>query len=387
MGVAALLPAIGGIIGGGGAIAAGATAATAIGAASLGMAAGQMISGSRGRQGRTPNFAPPPPVADKFPVPNFMEIMDQISGEKATFISGVDGKKYIEFTDTKGRIQLDAPIQANLAQVNPIVGRDVDLRKTAALTVLSEKMATLSDTIDRIAATDPFLIQQNQPFLQAFRKAQDTYLRRGFDLKQQGLHVRLAKMGMNLSSTALGAEIALTREAVQQRQSADLEYAELALKGKQSLLQAYGSAGEQLARTGQYEGNLYQTQTQNALTLRDQDIRAQAMTEELRQKRDQAQAALNMEAELNRRKLIIGRNFPQNAMNLYQSATGQALTAFQQDSTNMVNTNTLNLDAYKTKTPSLGESLLTGIATNAAGTIGGNLGNRWFPMEVKKQKA
>jgi len=350
------------------------------------MGAGGLLSSATERR-RTPSFDPPPPVADKFPVPNFMEIMDQISGEKATFISGVDGKKYIEFTDTKGRIQLDAPIQANLAQVNPIVGRDVDLRKTAALTVLSEKMATLSDTIDRIAATDPFLIQQNQPFLQAFRKAQDTYLRRGFDLKQQGLHVRLAKMGMNLSSTALGAEIALTREAVQQRQSADLEYAELALKGKQSLLQAYGSAGEQLARTGQYEGNLYQTQTQNALTLRDQDIRAQAMTEELRQKRDQAQAALNMEAELNRRKLIIGRNFPQNAMNLYQSATGQALTAFQQDSTNMVNTNTLNLDAYKTKTPSLGESLLTGIATNAAGTIGGNLGNRWFPMEVKKQKA
>lgn len=306
------------------------------------------------------------PVAPQLPPVNFLQIMDDISGEQMTFTRGTDGKQYIVFKDTRNRVPLDAPIErravnTSLPEVRRLQGRSVanlDIQEAAVVAALSQEMRSLMTNIATVEQTNPLWVEQNRPFLDQFRQAQKKALEKGFDIRQNALDTKLTRMGLMKSSSAIGAQILLTREKAEAASNASLQHMQLAQNLKQQTIENMQQRGQGIMQTAGVELQRYGTENASRLEARGQDIALRAQdfasdlnTQQLEQQRAIAGAELQLrdnqqgiEAELGRRNLQLGlmanrrlgmlgisqiNNNNNNAVAAY-SADNQAANALQQ---------------------------------------------------------
>lgn len=357
----------------------------------------------------------PTKAADQFRPINFLQIMDDITGEEFSFVKGIGGKRYLEIQDkirkteeeineintgpkrfaatnirralaeheldrlksqlkesenepdenglklgqvrmrsgnTRNRIPFDEPIKLD----------NEDLKYVAAVADVTSRLRNLSDTIQTIESVDPALISQNQPVINAFKEANKRALDRGFDFKQNGLDAKLSKMGLSNSSTALGAQIALARERVDAEINNNLKETMLAQKLKQDTISNMYKMGDTFVQ----EAGL-------GLKSREQEL---------------AKRKQNLEAETVRRQiganLAINRNPMLSAIPYLTEGNKISLGAIQQDNNAMLDMQRNELAksdlelkkfAYEQAAQSdpFGEILTTGLSS-LAGSFGGNFG-------------
>jgi hypothetical protein len=363
----------------------------------------------------------PTKAADQFRPINFLQIMDDITGEEFSFVKGIGGKRYLEIQDkirkkeeeinrinarpsffrvveneinqfeldklkselkeseneldenglklgqvrmqsrnTRNRIPFDEPIKLD----------NEDLRYVAAVADVTSRLRNLSDTIQTIESVDPALISQNQPVINAFKEANKRALDRGFDFKQNGLDTKLSKMGLTNSSTALGAQIALARERVDAEVNNNLKETMLAQKLKQDTISNMYKMGDTFIQ----EAGL-------GLKSREQEL---------------AKRKQNLEAETVRRQiganLAINRNPMLSAIPYLTEGNKISLGAVQQDNNTMLGIQQNELAksdlelkkfAYEQASQSdpFGEILTTGLTSfvgGGAGVLGKGLANNFL---------
>lgn len=337
----------------------------------------------------------PTQVAPEFKPINSMNWFDNISGEQFSFVRDREGNLTVNTRDLSGREAVDTPINMNAVNANlPEVGNlaQFNNRYAAAVATLTGELRNLSNTISVIENTAPELIAQNRPMIDAFKEASQRAMDKGFDIRRNGIDKRLREMGLYNSSTALGAEIALARERVDTEINRNLQVAELGNKTKQQTLATQFQLGQQIVNQAVVEMNKYNSESQNELTARGQDLGR----EQLVQQRGSEQARLNMQqeqmriaTELSSRQLRIGlmqqRNPTNAAVSMITNTNQQAIQAAGSDNTAMHNRNLAEIGLGQAETQRfqanqaaqsnpMGQLLMTG-AGAALGGMGGGLGS------------
>jgi hypothetical protein len=234
----------------------------------------------------------------------------------------------------------------------PEVGRlaEFNNRYAAAVATLTGELKNLQDTIGVIENTAPELIPQNKALIDSFKAASQRAMDKGFDIRRNGLDQKLRQMGLANSSTALGTQIALAREKVDSEINNALQVAELGQKTKQQTIANQFQLGQQIVQQAGIELNRYNSETQNELTARGQDLGR----EQLIQQRGSEQARLNLAneqmrigTELATRQLRAGvmqaRNPTGAAVSLLTQGNNQALGAIQGDNRAMHDLNMAEL--------------------------------------------
>lgn len=291
----------------------------------------------------------PTQVAPEFKPINSMNWFDNISGEQFSFVRDREGNLTVNTRDLSGREAVDAPINMNAVNTNlPEVGNlaQFNNRYAAAVATLTGELRNLSNTISVIENTAPELIAQNRPIIDAFKTASQKAMDKGFDIRRNGIDKRLREMGLAGSSTALGAEIALARERVDTEINRNLQVAELGNRTKQQTLATQFQLGQQIVNQAAVEMNRYNSESQNELTARGQDLGR----EQLVQQRGSEQARLNMAqeqmriaTELSSRQLRMGlmqaRNPTNAAVSMITNTNQQAIQAAGSDNNAMHNRN------------------------------------------------
>lgn len=283
----------------------------------------------------------PVKAADEFKPINAMKWMDAISGEEFAFIRDREGNLSVHTRDISGKPPIDSPIAINnLDLMLPEVGNlpEFTNRYAAAVAALTGELRELQDTIGVIENTAPELIPQNKALIDSFKAASQRAMDKGFDIRRNGIDNKLRQMGLANSSTALGAEIALARERVDADINNALQVAELGHKTKQQTIANQFQLGQQLVQQAAVELNRYNSESQNELTARGQDLGR----EQLIQQRGSEQARLSLaneqmriNTELATRQLRAGvmqaRNPTNAAVSLLTQGNNQALGAIQGD--------------------------------------------------------
>lgn len=217
------------------------------------------------------------PIANKFPPINFTSIFDELSKDKLDIIRGLDGKLNLQFSNSNNRIDLNTPVQARGVNTRlPAINRLSE--NAAGVVALSQAMTRLGNTIEQMENTSPYLIEQNQGLINSFRRASEQALDRGFDHRQYAIDQKLAKYGLDNSSTAFGVQVALAREKANAYSELELKQAELAQGLKQQSLANLHQRGQLLGENANVELNRFTAESQNQLANEDMTQR-QAMNE------------------------------------------------------------------------------------------------------------
>lgn len=267
----------------------------------------------------------PTQVAPEFKPINSMNWFDNISGEQFSFVRDREGNLTVNTRDISGKAPIDSPIGMNNINVannigvnnigvnniptNNIAMNPVNVtlpnvgnlaafnnRYAAAVAVLTAELRNLGNTISVIENTAPELIPQNRALIDAFRQANQRAMDKGFDIRRNGIDKKLREMGLSNSSTALGAEIAQARDRVDAEITSNLQVAGLADKTKQQTLATQFQLGQQIVQQATVEMNKYNSESQNELNARGQDL----SREQLIQQRGSEQANLNLKQEQSR---------------------------------------------------------------------------------------
>ena len=381
------------------------------------------------------SFIPNPATNDFSPI-NFLQLMDDVSGEEFSFVRGTDGQRYLELKErvrqkeaeynkydtrwggaardrvggelnqlkaemeiaknepgsnglkagqimmrsrnTRNRIPLDSPITVGDVDVALTPTGQFDVRYAAAIADVSARLRGLAETIEVAERTDPALLEQNKPIIDAFKAASKQAMDKGFDIKQNGLDMKLTKMGLSNSSTALGSQIALARQRTDTEIDNALKEAQLAQGLKQQSISNMFKLGGQLVQEGAVNINA-----------RTQDI----AREEIEQRRSAMQAKLNLEkeqqkvnAEVSRRQigaqLAISRNPMHLALPFLSQTNDQGLRAIQGDNSDMLNLqknqlwqSQLEQDKFRNdqaaQSDPMGKLLTTGLSAGIGAFTGG----------------
>lgn len=214
---------------------------------------------------------------------------------QAAELEGSAGDTEIQINDLSGRIPLDAPFESVLPEIANLPNIDMNLphvrelmpfemRYAAMVANVSEKLRDLNDTITGLEVSDPMTIERYQPFLKAFREANKLAMDRGFDIKYNGLDNKLREMGLNNSTTALGAMISLQKQKVDTEIENNLKEYAFANNLKQQSIDNLLKTGNTIAQEGDLAYKQFAQDSDNQLKIRQQDLGV----EELEQQRARA---------------------------------------------------------------------------------------------------
>jgi hypothetical protein len=238
-----------------------------------------------------------------------------------------------------------------------------EMRYAAMVANVSEKLRDLNDTITGLEVSDPMTIERYQPFLKAFREANKLAMDRGFDIKYNGLDNKLREMGLNNSTTALGAMISLQKQKVDTEIENNLKEYAFANNLKQQSIDNLLKTGNTIAQEGELAYKQFAQDSSNQLQIRQQDLgiedleqqRARAIQnaqlaqrnqnislEELRQQRAREQANIELQArnqnlalsqlEQQRAKDIVTNNLAQRNQNISLEELRQQRARFERQS-------------------------------------------------------
>jgi hypothetical protein len=271
------------------------------------------------------------PIANKFPPIDFTSIFDEISKDKLDIVKGLDGKINLKFSNDSGRIDLDSPVQARALNTRlPAINRLSE--RASEVVALSQAMTRLGSSIEQMENTSPYLIQQNQGLIQSFRHASERAIDRGFDHRQYAIDQKLAKYGLDNSSTAFGVQVALAREKANAYGDLELKQAELAQGLKQQSLANLHQRGDLLGKNAGIELNRFAAESQNQLA-----------NEELVQKQAFAERQLEGQNEDRRLATEFGNKKIAEARRERMAALG--LNAFNQGNNQAINAQHLDNNA------------------------------------------
>lgn len=234
--------------------------------------------------------------SDKFKIDKKIQ-SDEISNleRQAAELEGSAGDTEIQINDLSGRIPLDAPFETVLPEIANLPSVDMNLphvrdlmpfemRYAAMVANVSEKLRDLTDTITGLEVSDPMTIERYQPFLESFRQANRLAMEKGFDIRQNGLDNKLREMGLNNSTTALGAMITLQKQKVDAEIENNLKEYAFANNLKQQSIDNLLKTGNTIAQEGDLAYKQFAQDSSNQLQIRQQDLGV----EELEQQRARA---------------------------------------------------------------------------------------------------
>jgi hypothetical protein len=336
MGVAAALPVVGKALLGGA------------------VAAGAMSIASRNTK------RPPAPIsslpesqaiANKYKPINFVSIMDSLMGDKLDIVRGVDGKISMNFTNPNGKTVRMSP------------DRNIDERAVEVI-ALSSAMTRLNNAIEEMERTSPYLIPQNQEFINSYKTAVNNALDRGFDFKQQSIDGKLSKMGLSNSSTALGVQVALTREKANAYAEAELKQAELAQGLKQQAIGNLALKGKLMNDQANTELARFSAETGNQIQLKGQDIQKEIAQATLAQDRQKFLTAAGIDA--------------------LNTGNQQSINAGAVDASRVASLNNANLTRYSMTSNPMAEAFGT-FGGALAGNLGTNFANKFLSKQEEKR--
>ena len=338
------------------------------------------------------------PIANQLPPVNFVSVLDQISGQNFSITRGADNRIDLKFGGNS-RVALDAPIDidqvnTNLPAVRPVRGRNLpEIEQAANVVVLTSALRQLGDTLELMERTSPLLVAQHQDLLTSYKTAQQRALDKGFDYRQNGLDVKLAKMGLLNSSTALGTQVALAREKSDATLKANLDYNVFAQGLKQQSIENIQKEGEHIATNAGIELGRFNSESANKLQLRGQDMQAELAVQQLEQQRASEQARLQLAsndqrigAELGRRGLAADQTSKllQAGLNTFAGSNDQAIGARTVDNKAISENNYFNQQRYGLTSNPWKEAFNVGLGSFAGG-VGGNFANRLLQAPTKRK--
>ena len=292
------------------------------------------------------------PIANKLPPINFTSIFDEISKDKLDIIRGLDGKLSLKFGNNDSRIDLNSPVRAGnvntrLPAINPINER------AAGVVALSQAMTRLSGAVEQMENTSPYLIAQNQELINSFRDASTKALDRGFDFRQYAIDQKLAKMGLNNSSTAFGVQVSLAREKANAYSDLELKQAELAQGLKQQSLANLHQRGDLLGKNAQVELGKFNSESQAEL----------------------ANQELILATEFGNRKLVDARHqrMAELGVNMMNNGNQQAVNAQQTDNNAVSQQNSDQLQRFQNTNPPLEHKFGRQLLGDTVGVIGAKM--------------
>ncbi len=307
------------------------------------------------------------PIANKFPPIDFTSIFDEISKDKLDIVKGLDGKINLKFSNDSGRIDLDSPVQARALNTRlPAINRLSE--RASEVVALSQAMTRLGSSIEQMENTSPYLIQQNQGLIQSFRRASERAIDRGFDHRQYAIDQKLAKYGLDNSSTAFGVQVALAREKANAYGDLELKQAELAQGLKQQSLANLHQRGDLLGKNAGIELNRFAAESQNQLA-NEELVQKQAFAE--RQLEGQNEDR-RLATEFGNKKIAEARRDRMAALglNAFNQGNNQAINAQQVDNNAIAQANGDELARYDRESDpmkEIGHTLLGASVGNLTG--------------------
>lgn len=339
---------------------------------------------------------------------------------QAAELEGQAGDTEIQINDLSGRIPLDAPFEtvlpeiANLPNIHlhlPHVKElmPFEMRYAAMVANVSEKLRDLSDTITGLEVSDPMAIERYQPFLESFRQANRLAMEKGFDIRQNGLDNKLREMGLNNSTTALGAMITLQKQKVDTEIENNLKEYAFANQLKQESIQNLLKTGNTIAQEGELAYKQFAQDSSNQLQIRQQDLGVEELEQQRARAIQNAQLAerqqnialeglkldkgkTERQSELAKRELTLnmlvnrdpskmGLNFIANNNTNAINAIGATNNAMYQKQSNELQASSLEQERFRNeqaaKSDPFGTILNTGLGAFAGGA-GKELGKNLF---------
>lgn len=215
-----------------------------------------------------------------------------------------DAESQIEISirDLSGRLPIDAPFETVLPEIGDLQNVDLNLpqiqqlipfemRYAAAVSDVTNRMRTLNDTITGLEVTDPMAIQRHAPFIQAFKDANRRAMERGFDIRYNGIDNKLREMGLNNSTTALGAILTLQKQKTDTEIENNFKEYAFANQLKQESINNLIKSGSILAQEGDSAFKMFAQDSGNQLQIRQQDL----ATSDLEQQRSRAIQAAQLQ--------------------------------------------------------------------------------------------
>ena len=304
------------------------------------------------------------PIANKFEPINFTSIFDEISKDKLDIIRGLDGKLNLQFSNSNNRIDLNAPVQARGVDTRlPAINRLSE--RAAGVVALSQAMTRLGNTIEQMENTSPYLIPQNQELINSFRTASEQALDRGFDFRQYAIDQKLAKYGLQNSSTAFGMQVALAREKANAYSELELKQAELAQGLKQQSLANLQQRGQLLGENANVELNRFAAESQNQLA-NEEMIQRQAMAKRQLELQNEEQ---RLATEFANRNMLEQRRarMAELGLNAFNQGNQQAIGARQTDNNAIAQQNQDQLQRFQNMNTPLEHKFGRQILSNAVG--------------------
>lgn len=342
-----------------------------------------------------------------------------LEGE-ASNLERYGGDTEIQINDLSGRIPLDAPFETVLPEIANLPNIDMNLphvrelipfemRYAAAVAESTQRLRELSDTITGLEVSDPMTIERYQPFLESFRQANRLAMEKGFDIRQNGLDNKLREMGLNNSTTALGAMISLQKQRVDTEIENNLKEYAFANNLKQQSIDNLLKTGNTIAQEGELAYKQFAQDSSNQLQIRQQDLGVEELEQQRARAIQNAQLAerqqnialeglkldkgkTERQSELAKRELTLnmlinrdpskmGLNFIANNNTNAINAIGATNNAMYQRQSNELQASSLEQERFmneqKLKTNPLGE-LISPVLGTFGTTVATNLGNKMF---------
>tara|TARA_B110000908_G_C10264469_1_gene462336 strand:+ start:4421 stop:5533 length:1113 start_codon:yes stop_codon:yes gene_type:complete len=310
------------------------------------------------------------PVASKFKPINFTSIFDEISKDKLDIIKGLDGKLNLQFSNSNSRIDLNSPVQSRAVNTRlPAINKLSE--RASSVVALSEAMTRLGNSIEQMESTSPYLIEQNQEFINSFRTASESAIARGFDFRQYAIDQKLAKHGLDNSSTAFGVQVALAREKANAYSDLELKQAELAQGLKQQSLANLHQRGELLDKNAGVELNRFAAESQNQLANEDM-TQKQAMNErqlELQNEEQRLSTEFANRNELEQRRTRMA----ELGLNAFNQSNQQAISAQGVDNNAIAAQNNAQYAAFDRKPSNPWKDMAMDTIGNIAGSVTGSM--------------
>lgn len=348
--------------------------------------------------------------------------------QQASSLEGGAGDTEIQINDLSGRIPLDAPFKSVLPEIANLPNVDMNLpnvrglvpfemRYAAMVANVSERLRDLSNTITGLEVSDPMTIDRYAPFLESFKKANKTAMERGFDIRYNGIDNKLREMGLNNSTTALGAMITLQKQKVDTEIENNLKEYAFANNLKQESINNLIKQGSTIAQEGDLTFKQLSQDSSNQLQIRQQDLGVEELDQQrartiqaaqLSQRQQnialeslkQDQGKTERQSELSKRELTLnmlinrdpskmGLNFIANNNTNAINAIGATNNAMYQKQSNELQASNLEQERFKNeqlaKSDPFGTILNTGIGAFAGG-FGKSYGSSFFKDDKDKNK-
>ena len=180
-----------------------------------------------------------PPRLDR--VPNGQKIRnDEYNASMASIIEGLEKEQFGIGRDVNNKMLLTYKnksdnVNLNDLQSNGSSQRNLGLEKAASIIKLQNSIAELNATIEEMEIKAPNLIEKNKVLVSDFKKGRQEAFNRGFDIKERTINNKLAEMGLENSSSALGIAMSLAnqRAIAHSNLSAEIHEFEEGLEEKQ----------------------------------------------------------------------------------------------------------------------------------------------------------